>query len=252
MSSRSACGAVLMVAALVPSAVPGQDTPPEPTVEQLNKARKDYAKVGATYRAETDPLTKRFAHSFEFASGTRDADLKNLPNPPFPFTLELSFTQVTDEGLMGLKGLRNLTTLSLGSTRVTDEGLKELKDLRNLTSLNLAFTEVTDAGLKELKDLKNLTSLYLSGTQVTDAGLKQLREIGLLHALSRATAKDGKRPTGPEDITTLDLNGTKVTDAGLKELKDLRNLTALELPAAVTDAGLKELKEALPNCRISK
>ena len=103
MSSRSACGAVLMVAALVSSAVPGQDTPPEPTAEQLKKAGEDYAKVGAYYRAETDPLTERVAHSFRFAPKTRDANLKNLPNPPFPFSLVLSVTQVTDAGLKELK-----------------------------------------------------------------------------------------------------------------------------------------------------
>ena len=150
MSSRSACGAVLLVAALVSSAVPGQDTPPEPTVEQLNKAREDYAKVGATYRAVTDPLTKRVAHSFVFAPRTRDADLKNLPNPPFPFTLNLSSTKVTDAGLKELKDLKNLTTLYLPAA-VTDAGLKELKDLKNLTLLDLFDTSVTDAGLKELK-----------------------------------------------------------------------------------------------------
>ena len=120
------CGAVLLVAALVSSAVLGQNTPPEPTVEQLKKAGEDYAKVGATYRAVTDPLTERVAHSFRFAPGTQNADLKNLPNPPFPFTLYLYDTQVTDAGLKELKDLENLTSLNLPAA-VTDAGLKKLK-----------------------------------------------------------------------------------------------------------------------------
>lgn len=103
MLLRSVQGGLLLAAVLVSSPVLGQDTPPEPTAEQLQKAKDDYAKVGATYRAVTDPRTKRVTHSFEFPRTTRDADLKNLPNPPFPFLLYLYGTQVTDAGLKELK-----------------------------------------------------------------------------------------------------------------------------------------------------
>ena len=127
MMLRSVRGGVLLLAVLVSSAVLGQDTPPEPTAEQVQKAKDDFARVGATSEAVTDPLTKRVSHSFGFAFNTKDADLKNLPNPPFPFTLSLGGTKVTDAGLKELKDLKNLTTLVLSGTQVTDAGLKELQ-----------------------------------------------------------------------------------------------------------------------------
>src|SRR5262249_56687988 len=82
---------------------------------------------------------------------------------------------------------------------------------RDVTTLYLSHTRVTDEGLKELEHLKNLQRLHLGGAQVTDAGLRTLREIGLLHVLANATAKDGKRPSGPRDVTSLDLSLTPVT-----------------------------------------
>jgi len=152
--------------------------------------------------------------------------------------------KVTDADLKGLKDLPDLRELNLGGTPVTDAGMKELKDLKNLRTLGLVATKATEAGLKELKGLTGLQTLYLGdGPAVTDAALAALREAGLLHALSQAEAKDGKRPSGPADVLTLDLHEAKVTDAGMKELKDLKNLQSLDLGATdVTDAGLKELK----------
>jgi len=51
-------------------------------------------------------------------------DIKDLPGL---FGLELTDTQVTDEGLEHLKGLTNLSSLDLRSTEVTDEGVKKLQ-----------------------------------------------------------------------------------------------------------------------------
>jgi Leucine-rich repeat (LRR) protein len=107
--------------------------------------------------------------------------------------------------------------------------------------------------LKELKDLKKLETLELGNAQVTDAALAALREIGLLHALSKAAARGGARPSGPQDVLFLDLAKTPVTDAGLKELTELKNLQKLFLSdTQVTDAGVAELKKALPDCKVQR
>jgi repressor of nif and glnA expression len=174
LSRNCLCGVLLLLfLALVAWA---EDPPKEPTAEQLKEAKDAFAKIGADYKAVTDPQTKRVTHSFKMPEKTQDADLKNLPNPPFAFRLALIGTQVTDTGLKELKDLKNLTGLRLANTKVTDVGLKELKGLKSLTELGLYGTQVTDVGLKELKDLKNLTVLRLTGTQVTDAGVKELQE----------------------------------------------------------------------------
>ena len=65
--------------------------------------------------------------------------------------LNLSSTEITDEGLMHLKGLTNLRGLDLWRTQITDAGLLHLKGLTKLQNLDLRDTKVTDAGVAELQ-----------------------------------------------------------------------------------------------------
>jgi hypothetical protein len=99
-----------------------------------------------------------------------------------------------------------------------DTDLKKVPNPSFAFALSLSGNNLTDAGMKELKNLKNITTLIPTGS-ITDKTLRTLREIGLLHALNRATAEDGKRPTAPKEVTSLHLASTGVTDEGLKELK---------------------------------
>ena len=41
--------------------------------------------------------------------------------------VDLNYTQITDAGLVHLKGLTSLTTLGLSETQITDAGLAEIK-----------------------------------------------------------------------------------------------------------------------------
>jgi hypothetical protein len=82
--------------------------------------------------------------------------------------------EVTDAGLVHLKGLTSLQHLSL-SNKVTDAGLAHLKDLTSLQMLNPSGSQVTDAGLEHIKRLTSLKTLYLTGTQVTTAGVEDLQ-----------------------------------------------------------------------------
>jgi len=108
-------------------------------------------------------------------------------------------TQVTDAGLVHLKGLTKLQQLDLLDTQVTDAGLVHLKGLTKLKLLGLSRTQVSDAGLVHLNGLTNLEVLALENTQVTDAGLVHLK--------------------GLTKLGLLDLSDTQVTDAGVAELK---------------------------------
>ena len=85
-------------------------------------------------------------------------------------------TQITDAGLVHLKGLTSLRSLSLRYTQITDAGLQHLKELTNLSDMYLQNTQITDAGLEYLKGLTRLKRLYLEGTQITDDGVKKLQE----------------------------------------------------------------------------
>ena len=88
--------------------------------------------------------------------------------------LNLANTSVTDAGMKGLAGFKNLRRLHLEKTAVGDEGVASVKGLGELTYLNLYSTKVTDKGLAALAGLKKLKNVYLWQTAVTDGGAAEL------------------------------------------------------------------------------
>jgi Leucine-rich repeat (LRR) protein len=160
--------------------------------------------------------------------------------------VEVDLYEISDAGLVHLKGLTKLQVLNLYSNllredgtmlspgaQITDAGLVHLKGLANLKWLAIFESEITDAGLVHLKGLTSLQTLELSGTKITDAGLLHLKGLTKLQKLT--------------------LFRIKITDAGLVHLKGMTNLKGLNLfGTKVTDAGVAELQKALPNCYISR
>ena len=73
-----------------------------------------------------------------------------------PKLLDLTDTDVTDNGLPHLYRVRNLEGLRLGSTTVADAGL-------------------TDAGLVKLEPLSSLKTLDISNTKATDEGIARFK-----------------------------------------------------------------------------
>ena len=102
--------------------------------------------------------------------GTVVIDEKSPGKPVI--SVDLSSSQLRNDGLANVKGLTQLQVLDLSWNEVTDEGLVNLKGLTKLKSLNLGVTRISDAGLANLTGLTSLQSLNLLGTKVTDAGVK--------------------------------------------------------------------------------
>jgi Leucine Rich repeat len=67
--------------------------------------------------------------------------------------VSLSYSRVTDIGLMKLEGLRLIKSLNLRATGVTDSGLECLRGLAQLKELDIRDTRITNAGLESLKGL---------------------------------------------------------------------------------------------------
>lgn len=84
--------------------------------------------------------------------------------------------------------------LDLSESQINDDGLKHVSQLLNLRSLNLKKTQVSDAGLHHLSHLKNLRFIDLDGSKVTSAGIKQLQK-----------ALPDCKNSRPYDNTTLNL-----------------------------------------------
>lgn len=77
-------------------------------------------------------------------------------------------SKVDDRTLEQVVRLRHLVTLSLSGTEITDSGLVHLKGLSRLRHLLIGRTRVGDAGLAHLKGLSSLATVYISGDRITD------------------------------------------------------------------------------------
>src|SRR5438445_11998828 len=89
--------------------------------------------------------------------------------------LNLSTSDVGNNGLQQLKGLSGLTELILDySFRFTDAGFAHLAGLNNLRHLGLLRTGVTDKSMKTVAGFTRLESLDLNYTGVSDQGLALL------------------------------------------------------------------------------
>ncbi len=105
----------------------------------------------------------------------RDDDLAALESlADKPLRINLSHTEITDEGMARIGRLRRLEQLRLSSPRVDDEGLAAIAGLKELRFLHLLDMPITDAGLDRLHGLTSLESLYLDRTKVSDEGLARL------------------------------------------------------------------------------
>jgi len=89
--------------------------------------------------------------------------------------LKLSGKKITDDGLVMIGQLTNLTRLQLDNTLITDKGLGSLLSLNNLQYLNLVATNITAKGVMQLKSLQQLRSVYLYKTGIATTDWANLR-----------------------------------------------------------------------------
>lgn len=108
-------------------------------------------------------------------------------------TLNISWSNITDENIQKLKGCYGL---NVAGTNINNSTIKKLK---NLNWIDLSITNVTD---KCLEQLQNCEKLYLACTKITDKGVELLSKCH-----------------------TLNLNGTKITDKSIIKLKNCHTLS---------------------------
>ncbi|MCE9567098.1 MAG: hypothetical protein K8U57_34275 [Planctomycetes bacterium] len=225
---------VLVLLATTPRAHAQDQSPQHKPIDKATIAA--YEKLGGSYglmfRGEWDPRGRRWFMGLpkDVPEGIPGLIFETPPGTKYP-DVDVPFS------------------LMLFGPQIRNDRIKELAHLKNLTALRLWGTRVTAEGLKHLALLKNLTILELDPWTITDEYLRVLREIGLLHALTEATAAGGARPRSAEDVVVVNLLCTEVTDAGLKELALFKNLASITvydtrwdmLQCEVTNDGLKEL-----------
>lgn len=142
-------------------------------------------------------------------------------------------TQVTDEGLLDLAGLKQLNALSLTGTQVTDAGLVHVAGMTNLVGFECGTKNVRGDGLVHLQTLPKLQSLHLNKGGITDEGLANIRKL--------------------TKLTFVDLDDTQISDVGLAHLHGLSKLIVVRAHRTkITDAGVLALKKAVPASRVDR
>lgn len=175
-----------------------------------------------------------------------DAGLVHLKNSSLQ-RLNLSLDAITDSGLVSLETLDDLISLDLSSTKVTNKGLRYLKNLPELRELDLSWLRIDDAGIAYLKDLTEMRKLNLSRTEVTDAGLAYLQGMAKMRDLDLASSAITDTSLANlqkmTDLRSLNLGLTGITDDGLVYLSKLTNLRKLNIGETfVTGSGLARLR----------
>lgn len=158
-----------------------------------------------------------------------DDSLASLENHPSLLSLNLLSTNISNDGLSHLQGLK-LSTLKLPNRlTITDEGLCNLQGL-SLVSLDLSdYIHVTDLGVRSIANMTRLTQLLLSNTKLTDDGMKSLAALRELEELS--------------------VDRTVITDKGCTVLPNFQQLRILGLSSTRISNKLL-LNGTLNHCKV--
>jgi hypothetical protein len=106
-----------------------------------------------------------------------DIILLHCGSLPSVHRIDLEGTNVTDFGLIHLRGHRNLKKLDLADCKgITDASTPVLSKIASLQNLNLYGTKVTKASIPLISRMKNLSQIILPDIQISDDEKKMLRE----------------------------------------------------------------------------
>jgi Leucine-rich repeat (LRR) protein len=165
--------------------------------------------------------------------------LKLVAKLPSLARLYATGPDVTDEGLVELKPLKNLKLLNLDQASVGDEGMAHLVDLP-LADIDLKLTNVQDAGVKHLSKIKSLKHLKLVKTKVTDDGMPALADLPNLETVDLQdvnTVGNKSLPifAGLKKLRTLRVWGTTFEGEGIAPIGSMTNLRSLSMEKAVVN-----------------
>lgn len=151
------------------AAAPAKPTEPElPEVDPADPAlMKPLQDLGVLVLPLAQNTNLLHVESVSVAKNITDEHLALLePLAPQLAWLYLNKTQITDEGLKHLAGLKQLRRLHLANTAITDAEVRHLEGLENLETLNIYGTKVTDAVLESVAKLPKLKKVFLYDTEV--------------------------------------------------------------------------------------
>jgi hypothetical protein len=233
----------------------------------VNVARSQYAlpRNAVVQRDSRGFVTSiRFDGNSDKQRQTIDGDtIEAIAKYPHLKSLSLFGTSVDDEDIARLASLKKLQMIDLSFTDVTGEGMSHFTKMPALVWIRLDGCKVGDTDLKVLADMPELAMLHLARTNVTDKGLKYIRGINLvlLDLQSCDISDDGLRSLGDfPRLRNLWLSKTirhgegdrsRLTDDCIDYLLTLDSLLDLQIAdSRLTEAGIKRLRDGLPKAKI--
>ncbi len=162
-----------------------------------------------------------------------NAGIKQLKTVPLR-TADLSWSQVTDEGVMELaRKAPNLLILKLDGLKIGDASIEKIKNMP-LLEIGLRDTEVSDTGLELLGSIKTLTRLKLDSCQnITDGGVKHLVDVPGLSDIGFCRSPITTRHLSDmKNLEHLFIGHVPCNDADLERLSSLSKLKYLEITAS--------------------
>jgi Leucine-rich repeat (LRR) protein len=162
-------------------------------------------------------------------------------------TLILQYTNITNEGLKPLKGLKSLTRLSFISEQLDDAGLAHIAELQSLKGLRFYGPKVTDQGLSSLSKLTPLEDLFPHGSATAAQGLAHLAKLPRLRYLVLGDGRAGDEAISYlknfAALRKLELLRPKITDTWLENLSGLKQVEELAIRnVAIEDEQVAHLK----------
>ncbi len=177
-----------------------------------------------------------------------NGDYLKILNYPQATRLNAHYLQsINVDGFKTLSKLP-LQVVNLSGTDVDDEYVTILSGMKSLNKLVLSKTKITDAGLAQLWKLPNLEELILDGCNITDSGISALSRCPKLQRLSiknvAQVSEKGIRSLAQLPLTNINFNGNRLTDDDVKAASQLK---AVEY--GFRNTGLDDRKVGLFNCR---
>jgi internalin A len=171
--------------------------------------------------------------------------------------LDLSATEINDQGVSQLRDLKSLRSLNLSATSVTDAAMHTLLHFDQLRDLRLRSTDISTEGVRVIASMPSIQRLDLSMTRVNAHSIAELHAAKhLSHLDIRYNEIDDSFTASLRSLRrleTLRISGkhdSRITDAAMEHITELPNLKELSLPVAeITDLGVARLR-ALPQLRV--
>lgn len=95
--------------------------------------------------------------------------------------LELRTTEITNDSLRNLLGMKSLIELLIGNTEISDEGIELLTGFKNLRELDLSDTKITSKSVQYIKQFPHLQILYLSKTNLSESEIREILSTASLN-----------------------------------------------------------------------